>query len=172
VLGKIFDRAIGVLAFIAGILLIFAMLLVVYEALMRYFFGESVAWAIEICEDVLLFIAFLGAAWLLKREGHVAVDIVHACMKPKAQVALDIITSALGVIVCLVLTWYSAGTTLDHFERGAKVVKSLTLPKAMLLAIIPIGFFALSIQFLRRTHGYVRTWKAPGKKDPDLRKDQ
>jgi C4-dicarboxylate transporter DctQ subunit len=168
---KIFDRIIGAMAFLAGILLLCAMLLVSYEVLMRYYFGQSVAWAIEICEDILLFITFLGTAWLLKNEGHVTVEIIYVRLNPKTQKVLDIMTSVIGIFICAILTWYSAGSTLDHFQRGATVIKSLTLPKAMLLVIIPIGFFTLTLQFLRRTHGYLLEWRKPLSKDPNLGKE-
>ena len=160
-LKKTFNRTIYALAFLAGILLAAAMLLVNYEVFMRYFLNYSAAWVIEVCEIILLFIAFLGAAWLLKEEGHVTVDIVHSHLNRKTRLVLDIVTSILALVVCLVLTWYSAASTVDHLQREATLVRSLTLPKGMLLVVIPLGFLTLSIQFLIRTCGYIKSWRAP-----------
>ena len=156
---KIFDAIIDAMAFLAATLLFAAVFLIAYEVIMRYALGQSVSWVIEICEDILLFVTFLGTAWLLKKEGHVSVDILYTSLGPKTQKALDIGTSIIGALICAILTYYAAGSTMDHYARGATVIKSLTLPKAMLLVIIPIGFFTLFIQFIRRTIGYIHDLK-------------
>jgi len=166
-IAKYFDRTITALVFLAGVLLITSMLLVNYEVFMRYFLNYSAAWVIEVCELILLFITFLGAAWLLKEEGHVTVDIVHSHLNQKMGTALDIGTSILALVACLVLTWYSAASTVDHFQREATLVRSLTLPKGMLLIVIPIGLLTVSIQFFRRTWRYIQNWRALMTKNPE-----
>ena len=158
---KYYNFTICALAFLAGILLATAMLLVNYEVFMRYFLNYSAAWVIEVCELILLFITFLGAAWLLKEDGHVTVDIVHSHLNQKTRAVLDIGTSILALVVCLVLTWYSAASTVDHLQREATLVRSLTLPKGMLMVVIPLGFLMVSIQFFIRAWGYTKNWGAP-----------
>lgn len=155
----IFDRIVDTLASLAGVLLIALMLLICYEVVMRYFFARPPAWAIEISEAMLLYITFLGTAWLLKVGGHVAVDIVYAQLNPKVKLSLDVITSAMGLVICLILTWYSGASAWDHFLRGARLTQALDYPKVILLAIIPAGFLTLSAQFLRQTRQYFGQWK-------------
>ncbi len=162
--GAIFDRIIGFLAAVAGVAVIAIMLIMCYEVISRYFFRRAPGWPVEVCEYLLLVIAFLGAAWLLKIGGHVSVDVVVGHLNPKAQVLLNIATSAIGVIICLAIAWYGLETTIDHFQRGIAVQKVLRVPKAPLLALISLGTFLLSIQFLRQTYGYVRSWKTIAKK--------
>jgi len=163
--GTIFDRIIDALAGRAGVLVIGIMLVMCYEVVMRYFLNRPPAWAVEVCEYMLYLLAFLGAAWLLKLGGHVRVDIVLGRLNPKAQTWLNIATSAIGVIICLVIAWYGGESTIDHFQRGIPVVKTLKIPKAPLLAVIAVGCFLLSIQFLRQTYGYVRSWGVMAKKE-------
>jgi TRAP-type C4-dicarboxylate transport system permease small subunit len=151
-----FDRFEAFLAFLAGILLSSMLLLICYAVLMRYFFLSPPGWIIEVTEDILLYITFLGAAWLLKERGHVSVDLIYERLNPKTKIVLDIIISIMGVIICLIMTWYSAASTWDHFQRGAVVVETLKMPKAILLGVIPIGFFTLSIEFIKQTHEYMR----------------
>lgn len=163
--GAIFDYVIDATAGVAGGLVIVLMLIMCYEVAMRYFFRQPPVWAIEVCEYLLLLLTFLGAAWLLKMGGHVRVDIILGRLNPKAQTLLNIVTSGLGVIICLLLAWYGGKTTWDHFQRGILVAKTLTIPKAPLLAFISVGCFLLSIQFLRQTYGYIRSWRALAKKE-------
>ena len=95
---SVFDRALNVTAFAAAALLIFMMLAICLEVVARRI-GYPQEWQMEITEDCMIFITFLGAAWLLKREGHVKMDILVNALNPRAQAWLGIIASVIGVII-------------------------------------------------------------------------
>lgn len=157
----IFDRTSNLLAFFGASLIIFIMLAVGTEVAVRQFLGSSVRGLLEITEYALLYITFSGAAWLLKREGHVKMDLILNRLRPRAQALLNIITSIFGVFTCFVLTWYSIIVTWEvfridyHLEHGV-----ISPPLFPIILIIPVGCFLLSIQFLRRTYGYLKIWRA------------
>lgn len=158
---SIFDRILNVLAFLAAATIIFTMLLVTAEVVMRYFLNLSLVWGVEITEYLLLYMTFLGTAWLLKREGHVKVEILASQLNPRAQTLLSIITSILGAMMFLVITWFGAEVTHDHWVRHVVYPETVTgVPKAVILAVIPAGSFLLFIQFLRRTYRYLESWRA------------
>ena len=152
----ILDRIIGFLGLLAGVLIIAMMLVMCYEVVMRYLLHRPPAWAVEMCEYMLFLIAFLGAPWLLKLEGHVKIDIILNMLNPKSQTLLNIATSALGVITCMLLAWYGGETAWDHFRRGIPVIKIVAIPKFIFLTVILIGCFLLSIQFLRQFYAHLR----------------
>ncbi len=157
----IFDYILTLFGFLTSALIIFLMLSVCTEVVMRYFLNRPQVWTVEIAEYTLLWITFLGAAWVLKKEGHVKMDIVLGQLKPGTQAVVNIITSVIGVIICLVLTWYSAEITWDHYQRGIyEPATLLDLPKAPIMVIIPVGSFLLLIQFLRRSYDYLGSWRA------------
>lgn len=155
----IFDRVIGILAFLACILVVYVMLSVDVEITMRFFTGRAQLWVVEVCEYLLLLITFLGAAWVLKREGHVKMDIVLTRLEPRTQTILNIVTSIIGAIVCLVIVWYGAAVTWENYQKGTVFYKAVGFPKAPIMGIIPIGCFLLFIQFVRRTRGYLENWR-------------
>ncbi len=156
----IFDRTISFLAFLAGVLIIFMMLAVGTEVITRYFFNQPLMGLTEIIEITLLYITFLGTAWLLKKEGHVKMDIVISRLKPRTQALANFVTSIIGVVICLAIAWYGAKVTWDHFHTAIFETPILEIPDAYVLVIIPIGSFLLFIQFLRRTFGYLELWRA------------
>ncbi len=153
----IFDQALNLLALLAVVLIIFIMLAVGTDVVMRYFFGKPMIWVGEISEYSLLFITFLGAAWLLKKEGHIKMDLVLNRLGPRAQATLNLITSIISAIVCLIIVFYSARATLEAFQTGYFLAAALDVPMGPLLLIIPIGTFLLFIQFLRRGYGYLQS---------------
>ena len=157
--GSLFDRLLDVLMVLAVAILIFGWLSVCFEVIMRYFAGQPQIWVIETVEYIQVYVCFLGAAWLLREEGHVKVDVLLNRLSPKNQALLNTITSGLATILWLLLTWYTGGTTVRAFQKGLYTATILEIPKAPLYAIMPIGSFLLCVQFLRRTHGYFMCYK-------------
>lgn len=170
--GAVFDHIIDSLAGMAGVLVIAMMFIMSYESIMRYFFHAALGWAVEVSEYIVFLLAFLGAAWLLKLGRHVRVDLVLTLLKPKARVLLNVATSAMGVIICLAIAWFGVASTIDHFQRGIPVVKTLAFPKFTLLLFIPLGSFMLSIQFLRQTYGHVKSWRAIAREEQEIAKEE
>jgi len=161
----IFDGTIGAGATLAAVIIAFVVIAVSFEIAMRYFLNRPQVWVMEIVEYCLLFITFLGAAWVLKREGHVKLDIVLNRLKPKNEAMVNAITSVIGAVIFLAIAWYGAVTTWDNFVRGFWVASELEPPRAPIIAIIPIGSLLLFIQFLRRTYGYLRSWRTSPDKE-------
>lgn len=158
-LSAIFDRTNDGLTFLAAIFLAFITSIVSAEIVMRYLLNRSIKWVIEVSEYSLLWVAFLSVAWALRKEAHVKMDVVLSHLKPRTQALLNVITSIVGAIICLTLAWFSAETTWHQFLMGAAREGMLQIPKAPIMAIIPIGFFFLFIQFIKRSYGYLRSWK-------------
>lgn len=159
-LTSFFDRIIVLMTTVAGILLVFAMLIISGAVASRYFLGRPIGWVIEISEYIILFVTFLVAAWVLKQEGHVKMDIVLNQLNPRTQSMINVITSGISAIVCFILTWYGAKVTWELFQTGYFTPTLLELPKFIIIAIIFIGSFLLFIQFLRRTHNNWGSWRA------------
>ena len=139
------------------VLLIFATLSVNAEVIMRYFFNRPTMWVMETSEWTLLFITFLGAAWVLKREGHIRMDLLITRLNPRASAILNSITSILCAATMLVVAWYAVEATWDTLQRGVLTYGRLELPIYFVTAVIAVGSFLLSAQFLRRSYGYLKS---------------
>ena len=159
-ISNLFDHINGILTFWGSSLLVFIMLLISADVVMRYFLRNPIRGAIEISTYAMVYMTFLGAAWLLKREGHVKMDVVLNQLNPRAQAVVNISTSILGIVIWLVVTWYSGQATWRYFQTAYFMPTVLESPKWPLFVIIPVGSFLLSIQLLRRTYGYFRSWKS------------
>jgi TRAP-type C4-dicarboxylate transport system permease small subunit len=157
--GTIFDSFISLLAFLADAMIIFTMLAVCMEIVIRLILGKSLPWVTEIVGYCLLWLTFLGAAWVLKMDGHIKMDIVVKWLHPRNETRLRIITSFIGAIVCLIVTVYSARVTWQHFETDYRLPYYLELPSYLLDCIIPIGCFLLFVQFLKKGMHTLRATK-------------
>ena len=157
--GALYDRIMNLFAFLAALVVISLVGILCYEVFMRYVIHKPPAWAWEVSECMLCLIAFLSAAWLLREDGHVSVDIVHSQLNPKLKTLSGIVTSALGMIICFIIALAGIGITIDHFHAGITVPGYLDIPKAPLLLFISIGCFMLSIQFFRQTFIHLKRWR-------------
>ena len=159
---SIFDRIEVFLAIVAGALIVVVLLFILYEVFIRYFLGWATIWTFEISRWALLYITFLGAAWVLKKEGHVKIDLLVNHLNPRIQALLGIASSIMGLFICWVLVWYGVQVTHGQFQRGIYEATALGTPTGVIILAIPIGGFLLFIQFLRRGYGYLRRWKQLG----------
>jgi len=157
-MGMVYDRIIDAAVLLAGIMVVFLMLSVSLEVALRYFWGRPTSWVGEIAGYILLYIPFLVAAWVLKRDGHVKMDLLLERLDPKTQCLLNVITSVTSAAICLVLTWFGLRSSLYFYNLNYKTPTVLMLPKALIIGIIFVGCFLLSIQFLRRAYGYWKDW--------------
>ena len=154
-IGRILDKIMEIFAFLAGLILAFILLSVCLEVFMRYFLNRPLQWVIELTEYALLYITFLGTAWLLKRGGHINVDIFLSLLSSRSRAGLKIFSSLIGIIVSFCLVWYGVAVSWEHFQDGIYNITLLEFPKAPLLAIIPIGSLILLAQFIRSAYGFL-----------------
>lgn len=157
--GAIFNRFLGVLMVAACAIFTFAMLLVCTNVIMRYALTKPIGWETEVCEYILVGIASLGMAWLLKEEGHVRVDFLVNRFNPKSQALITGITSALGAAAVLLIASYGLLETVHLMEMGAVETGTLRIPEAYLLFPLSIGTFLLFIQLARRSYKHLRGWR-------------
>jgi TRAP-type C4-dicarboxylate transport system permease small subunit len=160
-----FDRLLKLLANAGMVLLFLLMLSVCWEVFSRYYLGRGTAWVIEFSEYSIFFMTFMGTAWLLRKDGHVEMDIVVKALQAKTQQALKATTSIVCALVCLLLTWSGAEVSLDYLQRDLHRPTLLAPPYFPLFAVIPTGFFLLSIQFMRRAHHALLAPDAADQKD-------
>jgi C4-dicarboxylate transporter DctQ subunit len=151
-----FDRIMNALAFVAGILANLLMLGISAEVITRYVFRTPLLGMVEASEIIMLYIAFLGAAWLLRSDGHVCMDVIINRLKPRPKGLLNSVTSVIGAAIAFVLFWYGTGVTYNLFLKGTMESGNLEIQKGYVMLIIPLGSLLLFIQFLRRAYLF---WK-------------
>jgi TRAP-type C4-dicarboxylate transport system permease small subunit len=103
---------------------------------------------------MMVYMTFLGAAWVLRSESHVMVDLLISSVGPKTQRILNILASIIGAIVCFAMTYYASKAIGLSIRRGVMVAAELEIPRAVNLFAIPIGCALLGIEFLRRARRF------------------
>lgn len=161
-MSSLFDRVIGAMAWIAGALLLFQVVSVSGDVMVRYFFGVSIRWVITLNEWSLLFIAFLAAAWLQRQGGHVRLDILIDRFGPKWRAAADLFALAVGIFVCAILVWFGTRVTwAKYLTNEYDYFKLDDVPIYIIYVIIPIGGLMLLLQLVRDVRRRIRSLSDP-----------
>jgi TRAP-type C4-dicarboxylate transport system permease small subunit len=161
---RVFDWIVEFMAQFANILMAFIVILITVEVVARYFFQTGILFASEITEQMMMWMTFLATTWVLRKEGHVIVDLVPMRLTPRHRAMLYTVLSIIGIFACFAYTWYAFTTTIDLFQRQ-RALSTLLRPQAWIIyAVMPAGFLAVTIQFCRRTNKFFQEYRALGKK--------
>ena len=147
---RIFDSVLDAGAALSGALLVAVMLLTSIKVFFRYGLREGLMGVDQISGTLLLYIAFLGAAWVLRREEHVTIDLLVTQLGPRNRRWLTCANSVLGALICLVVAFYGTVEAVTSWQRGILIPAEIEIPRVINLGVIPLGAFLLSLQFLRR----------------------
>lgn len=152
---RVIDRICDFLAVLAGIYLVAIMLGIVISALARTF-NLSGPWSSHVftfAEFGLLYIVMAASPWLARQKGHVFIELLSAALPRSVQRPFSRVVSAICVIICAVLVWYTLEGTLKAYRFGDAEMRSLDMPKWLLLGAMPIGFGLMGLQFARFVFG-------------------
>ncbi|MBO6776044.1 MAG: TRAP transporter small permease [Marinibacterium sp.] len=152
---RIVDRVCDFLAILAGVYLAAIMFGIVISALARTS-NLSGSWSSHIfsfAEFGLLYIVMGASPWLVRHRGHVFIELLTAAIPRAMQRPFSRFVSLLCVIICLVLVWYTWGATAKAYRFGDAEMRSLDMPKFLLLGAMPIGFGLMAVQFARFVFG-------------------
>ena len=147
---RLLDGALHVFVVAAVAILVALVCAVTFEVVMRYGFNKPTRWVVEFSEYSLLYLAFLGGAWVLKEEGHVKVELLIDMLPTRVRETLHTITSLVGAGVCGLFCWVSAAYIWEIYGTGEILFKSVMVKKWLIMVIIPPGLLLLTLQFIRR----------------------
>jgi C4-dicarboxylate transporter, DctQ subunit len=157
---SVFDRIVDVFAAMGCLLIAGTMFLVCLDVIWNLVCGRSLTWSTEIVEYSMLWMTFLGSAWVLRNNAHIRMDMVTDRISPHSRHLLAAITSYLGAVICLLLTYFGARVTLHAFQTGYRLMTYLEIPSAYINLIIPLGFLMICLEFIVRGNHSIRSYRA------------
>lgn len=164
-MNKLFDYIIDFMAILGKVLIIIISLLIVIDIVSLKFFSVSFPWILEVSEYLLVFVTFLGVAWLLKIDGHIKLDLLLNRLSERNRTRMEVLNSCIGAIISLVIMVYGFLATWNLHGRGVKTETILEIPRSLLIVIIPIGFTFVFIQFIRNLLSAINNLKSIKQKD-------
>jgi len=134
----------------AGLLLLSIMLATVFKVGLRGIAGQGIIGIDQLSGTAMVYMTFLGGVWVLRRNEHVALDLVLSSASVPLKRTLIVIHSLIGAAICFVVSYYGFHAVQLSIARGVVVATELEIPRAIGLLPIPFGTLLLGIEFLRR----------------------
>lgn len=148
-LDRVIGALVGTLGMVAGVLLVWLMAAIVVSVAMRNLGLQPFAWLFLSTEYALLYITMLGAPWLVRRRGHVHIELVTAALPPRARAIVSRGVALLCAMVCAVLAWKGAELVQTNIARNDFDVRAYFTPKWWLTIAFPTSFALMAIEFGR-----------------------
>jgi len=139
-----FNEKIGV---ICNWLVVLACLVSGGNAMVRYAYDmSSNAW-LEIQWYMFAVIVMFGAAYTLKRNEHVRVDIIYMTLGRRGQLWVDILGTLIFLLpTCLILAWLSWPFFLQSFLTNEHSSDAGGLLRWPIKLVLPVGFLLVALQ--------------------------
>ena len=144
-----YDAVLNGMAWAAGFLMAAMMVVIFIDVVLRNLGYQSSAHFFTFTEYALLAVPCLGAPWLVREKGHIYVEIFLMALKPRWRAMAVRLIGVVCVVVCAVLAWYGSVVTISDFVQNEKDVRSLDMPRWMVVGFIPLSFAMMAVEFLR-----------------------
>jgi TRAP-type C4-dicarboxylate transport system permease small subunit len=149
VIKKTYDAVLYGMAYLAGFLMAAMMAVIFVDVVLRNLGYQSSAHFFTFTEYALLAVPCLGAPWLVREKGHIYVEILLMALPARQRAVLTWVIGVICIAVCAVLAWYGFAVTINDFLQNEKDVRSLDMPRWMVVGFIPLAFTMMAIEFLR-----------------------
>jgi len=140
---------VNAMAWLAGLLMAAMMLSICIDVIVRNLGFQSSAHLFTFTEYALLIVPCLGAPWLVRQKGHVYVEILLMSVNEGLRRWMTFAVWVGCVVVCGLIAWYGFDVTWTNYTRSDVDVRSMDMPRWMVVIFIPIGFLMMGIEFLR-----------------------
>lgn len=152
-LSRLYGLLLSAMAGVAGLMLVWLGVSIVISVTMRNLGLQPFAWLFVSGEYGLFYLTMLGAPWLVRKRGHVHVELVTAMLPGPAQRLLSRAVAAACVGICLLLAWKGWDLAMQNLGRNDFDVRAYFTPKWWLTIAFPVSFGLMAVEFSRFVFG-------------------
>lgn len=155
-IARVVDAFLTAGGYASAFLIVLVTLLLIYEVVTRYFLHKPSIWALDFTRYSVLYLTFLGTAWLLREEGHVKIELVTSRLSSSREALMNGVTSVIACVACCIFFWEASKSTWNAYQMGQTIERSVVVPRYLIVGIMPLGAFFLCLQFVRQAWNYFR----------------
>ena len=138
-----------VFAVICCVLLAFATVSIIYDVTVRNIGMQPPSWTVTVTEYILLYVALLGAPYMVHHKGHILVEALIENVPNKVHYVMEKFSYLVCLGLCLLLAWYGGKQTWESWITHDMDYRAFDMPRWILDITLPLGFFFSAIEFLR-----------------------
>ncbi len=142
------DRLSELAGYASAVLILASMLIVCYGVVLRYVFGASTVWQLELSTYFLMFAAFVGGAYGLKHGDHVNLSLIVERLPQKTQLYVRLLASVLGFLFVAIVAVIGYFLWWETTEAGRTSGTAWNVPLTYPYLIVPVGMTLIALQYL------------------------
>ncbi|MEQ8967571.1 MAG: TRAP transporter small permease [Azospirillaceae bacterium] len=140
------DAAVG---WVAGLAMLAVVATIFVNASGRYLIGFSFLGGEELARLLTVWITFVGAYIMVRRDGHVSIDLALRVMTPGLQRAARGAVGVVGVATMTYLAWTAWQLCAFSFGTG-QTGTTLPVPRALFFLPVLVGAVLMGIAFAEK----------------------
>ena len=130
------------MAYVAGVVLAFMMLLTFFDVIGRSLFNSPIIGSVEILTLAMGLLIYLGVGQTTIKGNHIRVDVLTRLLSKKIQHYLDVIVHILGLLISTLIFWRLC---VLAFEQTAELNTTQNLGLPVWLIAVLMAVFSLSL---------------------------
>jgi C4-dicarboxylate transporter, DctQ subunit len=150
---RLYDGVLTGLAILAGLLLVWLMVAIVWSVTLRNLGLQPYAWLFTSTEYAILYMTMLGAPWLVRKRGHVHIELLTAILPDAVRQVVSRLVALACVVVCAWLAYRGLLLVQTNIARNDFDVRAYYFPRWMLSIAFPVGFGLMAVEFTRFVFG-------------------
>ena len=128
--------------------LVFSVLLVFFQVVMRTVFKNSLSWSEELARYLFIWQTWLGASIAFKEDEHIKVTLIYSIIKNKRmQAVIDFLADAIWFLFSFFLIFNGASLVSSIVSRNV-TSSGLGLPMAFVYVVFPVSSASVCIRLL------------------------
>lgn len=148
-LEKIIDRLTSLGAVVGGVFTGVMTVIVGYAVVGRYIFNRPIGWSEEISMYLMVWAVFLGAAYTLKEDAHIGVDILISRLKPEIKKFFLLFHYLVGIAFFSILFYKGIEMVVLSLKMGSRSM-AIEFPLYLTQLAVPVGSAILILQCIHK----------------------
>ncbi|MFK5633413.1 MULTISPECIES: TRAP transporter small permease subunit [unclassified Ornithinimicrobium] len=134
--------------YLSALALVVATFVTAHAVFVRYFLKAPTVWQTETTTYLLMFVAFVGAAYGLKHHAHVGVDLLIDRVPERPQLVARLVTAVMCLAVVVIVMWTAYQNWHEAYLFDHRSATAFRFPLWIAYAILPLGMLAVTLQYL------------------------
>jgi len=113
----------------------------------RYFFNQSVFFAEELNQFLIVSVTFIGMAYAVRKGRNIRMTAFYDMLGQRGRKALTLLITSTTAALMFYLSW-QAVLYVQELKELNRLSPALQFPVYIVYSIIPLGFFMAGLQYL------------------------
>jgi TRAP-type C4-dicarboxylate transport system permease small subunit len=117
------------------------------QVVFRFVLHAALPWSEEASRYLLVWTAFIGGAYGVRRGAHIGIEAFALLLPKKAQKVLNLFVLVVSTVVCCVILKYGIDIVSTQLSKG-QLSPAMRIPMGYMYAAIPVGMVFFIIRHI------------------------